>query len=164
MITRPSHVSADDIYYGRNMLTRCCQVPVMPAIREMDLIAIRGPSTMPNSVPLNVSSTDRSILRSPPSTSRFPAVGTAGVGQQEFVASRSILVTRPSPDTLVYAIHPVSPTAVPARISLVFYAGLEGLGGLEMDTEENENVSCNQQARACGPFTQNHCCRESMAR
>jgi hypothetical protein len=30
---------------------------------------------------------------------------------------------------------------VPARISLVFYAGLEGIGGLDMETDENENVS-----------------------
>jgi hypothetical protein len=30
---------------------------------------------------------------------------------------------------------------LPSQISLVFYAGLEGLGGLEMETDENENVS-----------------------
>ena len=27
-----------------------------------------------------------------------------------------------------------------ARISTIFYFGLEGLGGLEMETDENENV------------------------
>ena len=30
----------------------------------------------------------------------------------------------------------------PLRSSIIFYAGMDGLGGLEMDTEENENVCC----------------------
>lgn len=29
---------------------------------------------------------------------------------------------------------------VPSRISTIFYFGLEGLGGLEMETDEDENV------------------------
>lgn len=29
---------------------------------------------------------------------------------------------------------------LPSRISTIFYFGLEGLGGLEMETDENENV------------------------
>ena len=31
--------------------------------------------------------------------------------------------------------------AFPSRISTVFYVGLEGLGGIDMDNEEDENVS-----------------------
>ncbi|KZT65471.1 glycoside hydrolase family 63 protein [Daedalea quercina L-15889] len=34
--------------------------------------------------------------------------------------------------------EPLNP-AFPSRISTIFYAGLEGLGGLEMENEENEN-------------------------
>ena len=32
----------------------------------------------------------------------------------------------------------------PSRISTVFYMGLEGLGGLEMETDEDENVSSSR--------------------
>lgn len=28
----------------------------------------------------------------------------------------------------------------PSKTSLIFYFGLEGLGGIDMDTDENENV------------------------
>lgn len=31
--------------------------------------------------------------------------------------------------------------ALPSRVSTIFYAGLEGLGGLDMENEEQENVS-----------------------
>lgn len=34
----------------------------------------------------------------------------------------------------------LSETDVPSRISTIFYVGLEGLGGVDLDTEENENV------------------------
>lgn len=34
-----------------------------------------------------------------------------------------------------YALEKVS------RISVVFYMGMEGLGGIEMETDEDENVS-----------------------
>lgn len=32
--------------------------------------------------------------------------------------------------------------AAPSRTSMLFYLGIEGLGGLDMDTEEDENVRC----------------------
>ena len=30
--------------------------------------------------------------------------------------------------------------ALPSRISAIFYAGMEGLGGIELDNEESDNV------------------------
>lgn len=38
----------------------------------------------------------------------------------------------------------LSETDVPSRISTIFYFGLEGLGGVDLDTEENENVCKNR--------------------
>ena len=38
--------------------------------------------------------------------------------------------------TLSYILH----TDKVSRVSTIFYFGLEGLGGLEMETDENENV------------------------
>ena len=37
----------------------------------------------------------------------------------------------------------VALSEIPSRTSFVFYAGLEGLGGLELETDENENVRNN---------------------
>src|ERR1700729_3942730 len=34
-------------------------------------------------------------------------------------------------------------TAVPSQNSVIFYLGLEGLGGLDMDSDEEENVGYN---------------------
>jgi hypothetical protein len=33
----------------------------------------------------------------------------------------------------------------PSRISTIFYFGLEGFGGLDMETDENENVRFKRQ-------------------
>jgi hypothetical protein len=43
--------------------------------------------------------------------------------------------------------HPIP--ASPSRTSFIFYFGLEGMGGLELETDENENVS--QQSTVKGP-------------
>ncbi len=37
----------------------------------------------------------------------------------------------------------VALSGIPSRTSFVFYAGLEGLGGLELETDEDENVRNN---------------------
>ena len=34
-------------------------------------------------------------------------------------------------------------TGKPSRTSFIFYAGLEGMGGLDLETDENENVRSN---------------------
>ena len=34
-------------------------------------------------------------------------------------------------------------TEEPSRTSFIFYAGLEGMGGLELETDEDENVHDN---------------------
>lgn len=34
-------------------------------------------------------------------------------------------------------------TGKPSRTSFIFYAGLEGMGGLELETDEDENVRDN---------------------
>src|SRR5260221_11259431 len=45
--------------------------------------------------------------------------------------------------TLVHsALTIVFCTGRPSRTSFIFYAGLEGMGGLDLETDENENV-CN---------------------
>lgn len=38
----------------------------------------------------------------------------------------------------------IASVELPSRTSFVFYLGLEGFGGLEMETDEDENVSCSK--------------------
>ena len=38
-------------------------------------------------------------------------------------------------------------TGRPSRTSFIFYAGLEGMGGLDLETDENENVRNNSFRR-----------------
>jgi len=67
----------------------------------------------------------------------------AEAGQRESRESPSLKVSYLTLVLVDFALTIVFCTGRPSRTSFIFYAGLEGMGGLDLETDENENVRNN---------------------
>ena len=50
--------------------------------------------------------------------------------------------------TISFTLYIELPKGRLLRVSTVFYMGVEGVGGIDMETDEDENVSCVSHHRA----------------
>jgi len=110
----------------------------MLAIRLTIWTAILGRSTTPRKAVYKSFVTVQTTCESPPSFSRSPVENMEEVGPLELKETRLIQV---SLHNIFSQMRLTDYPDIPSRVSTIFYFGLEGLGGLEMETDENENVN-----------------------
>lgn len=108
----------------------------------MDWLGTHGQSTIRVREVCRFSETPRTMSRSRPNFLKLVAVAVEEVGRHAFEGSLWIHVCSPSVSPRNDQPKPpyIRVAVQECRISVITYFGVEGLGALDMETDEDENV------------------------